>query len=576
MVPAIIQAMRPTTYTVRYSRRWVGNPLLYISGAMASLGDALFGYSQGVTAAYQVEFSFIHRMYGKTVTGEEIEMHETGVHPLLPAILVSSLNVSAMIGALGSAYLSDYLGRRISIRIGAFIYIVASIIQMFAPGFTVLLIGRVIQGFGTGILSTAVPIFQCEIAPAHRRGMFISLESFWMNGGYCLSSWIGYAFFFDNHAENSWRGPYAIQALISLVLFIASFYISETPRFLIQNGFKTEGLWTLADLHAAGDVTDESVNRTYYEIVDTIELEERNGVTAPWGDLFKEYRRRTIIGLTAQMFAQLNGINAILHFLPESFTHSGLGVPQALFYSAVCSVFYLVGTIPGIIWIDKLGRRPFLLVGSAALAVTLTIVGVLKLYLERWPEAISTIGAARGGVACMSAYLFVFASTWGPIPWLLCGELFPLKVRAKGMAITTVSDWITEFIVAFITPPLFEVMRGAYYFILVGFCVISGIVVFFVFVETSSQTLEEIGGVFGDEQAPPRMLDGADDLVASVRRRRAKGHSTVSMSSQVTAVTVATNVNAIPAGRHLHPHHGSAATSQATLTSTAGEKEEKK
>lgn len=86
MIPAIIQAMRPSTYTVRYSRRWTGKPLLYISGAMASLGDALFGYSQGVTAAFQVQPNFIHRMYGKAVTVEEVQMRETEVPPLLPGL----------------------------------------------------------------------------------------------------------------------------------------------------------------------------------------------------------------------------------------------------------------------------------------------------------------------------------------------------------------------------------------------------------------------------------------------------------------------------------------------------------
>jgi hypothetical protein len=87
MVLAMIQAMRPSVYTVRYSRRWVGNPLLYISGAMASLGDALFGYSQGVTAAFQVQPNFIHRMYGKEVTADDIQLRETGVFPLLPGLL---------------------------------------------------------------------------------------------------------------------------------------------------------------------------------------------------------------------------------------------------------------------------------------------------------------------------------------------------------------------------------------------------------------------------------------------------------------------------------------------------------
>ncbi|KAJ7739994.1 general substrate transporter [Mycena maculata] len=580
MVPPIIQAMRSSTYTVRYSRRWTGHPLLYISGAMASLGDALFGYSQGVTAAFQVQPNFIHRMYGKVTTIEEIRMRKTEVNPLLPAIMVACLNITALFAALGSAYLSDYLGRRISMRIGAFIYVIASIIQMFATDFATLMVGRMIQGLGTGILSTTVPIYQCEIAPANRRGMFISLESLWMNAGYALSSWIGYAFFFDKPAEGSWRGPYAVQLLISLILFVGTFYLPETARWLIQNGFKTEGLWTLADLHAKGDVTDESVNRTYYEIVDTLELEKRNGVTAPWRDLFKEYTRRTIIGWTAQMFAQLNGINALLHFLPETLTHAGFSVPQALFYSSICSFFYLAGTVPAILYVDKLGRRRFLLVGSVALAASLTVVGSLKLYIERWPDKISVMGGAHGVVVGMSVYFFFFACTWGPIPWLLSAELFPLKVRAKGMAITTVSDWLFEFLVAFWTPPLFEILRGAYYFLLVGCCIISGLLVWFVFVETGTETLEEIGGVFGDETAPPRVLD-EDDLILNLRRRRARGHSTLSMGSQLTTLTEMaaasefTLHNADQGGTFLHPHNDRAGTSQMTLTSVVEEEKPK-
>ncbi|KAJ6487861.1 general substrate transporter [Mycena sanguinolenta] len=583
MLLAMIQSMRPTVYTVRYSRRWAGNPLLYISGAMASLGDALFGYSQGVTAAFQVQPNFIHRMYGKQVTAAEVMMRETEVLPLLPAVMVACLNITALFAALGSAYLADHLGRRVSIRIGAAIYVVASIIQMFAPNLTALIVGRMIQGFGTGILSTTVPIFQIEIAPQNARGMFISLESFWMNLGYCTSSWIGYSFFFDSRNEDSWRGPYGVQALISLLLFVWTFYLPETPRWLIQNDFKAEGLWTLADLHAGGDVTDARVNRTYYEIVDTVELEERNGTTAPWGTLFKEYTRRTIIGWVGQMFAQLNGINALLHFLPETLTHAGFTVPQALFYSSICSLFYLAGTLPAIFYVDKIGRRPFLLVGSVALAVSLTVVGALKLYIERWPNQISAMGGAHGVVVGMSVYFFFFASTWGPIPWLLSAEIFPLKVRAKGMALSTMSDWIFEFIVAFATPPLFEIMRGGYYFVLVGFCVISGVLVWLVFVETSCETLEEIGGMFGDEQAPPRMLSDEEDPVHNVCRRRARGHSTVSMSSQLTAVmngVGAASQVALPAtGRNqtglLRPQHGSAAASEVTLapTTALGEKE---
>ncbi|KAJ7858533.1 general substrate transporter [Mycena olivaceomarginata] len=588
MVPAMIQAMRPTVYTVRYSRRWAGNPLLYISGAMASLGDALFGYSQGVTGRISSptqlhpphvwQRSNGRRRHDERDWGYAFAASRHGCLPQYHRpFLCSWVRLP-----------SDYFGRRVSIRIGASIYLVASIIQMFAPGFTVLITGRMIQGIGTGILSTTVPIFQIEIAPSNARGMFISLETFWMNLGYCASSWIGYAFFFDNRSEDSWRGPYGVQALISLLLFVWTFYLPETPRWLIQNGFKAEGLWTLADLHAGGDVTDARVNRTYYEIVDTLEIEERTGVTAPWGTLFKEYTRRTIIGWTAQMFAQLNGINALLHFLPETLTHAGFSVPQAVFYSGICSVFYLLGTLPAIFYVDKIGRRPFLLVGSVALALSLSVVGALKLCIERWPTKLSIMGGARGVVVGMSVYFFFFASTWGPVPWLLSAELFPLKVRAKGMAITTVSDWLFEFVVAFATPPLFEIMRGGYYFVLVGFCIVSGVLVWLLFVETGCETLEEIGGVFGDERALPRMLSDEEDPVANVRRRRARGRSTVSMSSQLTAVmNGAVGAGAVTApeqqltlqatGRTstglLRPHHNSAAGSEVTLTPTVGEKE---
>ncbi|KAJ7064819.1 general substrate transporter [Mycena amicta] len=534
---AFIEAARPTTYTVRYSRRWTGNPLLYVSGAMASLGDALFGYSQGVTASFQVQPNFIHRMYGKLVTTENVKLRETEISPMLPAVFVSCLNITALLAALAAPYL-DPLGRRTSIRIGAFIYLIASIIQMFSPNLTSLMIGRLVQGLGTGLLSTIVPIYQVEIAPANSRGMFISLETFWMNAGYCVSSWIGYAFYFDMRGEESWRGPYGIQALISLLLFVWTFYLPETPPWLIQNGFKSEGLWTLADLHAGGDITDENVNRRYYEIEDTISLEERDGVTSPWRDLLKQYTRRTVIAWMAQMLAQLNGINALLHFLPETLAHAGFKISQALFWSSICSLFYLAGSIPAILYIDKLGRRIFLLVGSIALMVSLVVIGSLKTYMERWPEKISVLGGAHGVVIGMSFYFFFFAASWGPIPWLLGAELFPLKVRSKGMAVATISDWLFEFIVAFAAPSTFESLRAASYFLLAGFCLLSWFVVWLVFVETGMTTLEEVGGVFGDEMAPPRVIEDGDDPVQNLRRRRARGHTTLSMNSaQMTGLT---------------------------------------
>ncbi|KAJ6631285.1 general substrate transporter [Mycena sp. CBHHK59/15] len=562
----MIHAIKPATYTVRYSRRMAGKPLLYISSASASLGDALFGYSQGITAAFQVQPSFIHRMYGKSVTLEQIQTGTTGISPLLPGITIACLGITALFAALGSAYVTDYLGRRISIRIGAFIYLIASCIQMFAPNLTTLIVGRCIQGLGAGMLSTAVPVYQCEIAPANTRGTLISIEAFCMNAGYAVSAWSGYAFFMDaRHSETAWRGPYGVQALVSLVLAIWTFFLPETPRWLIQNGFKAEGLWTLADLHAAGDVTDEGVNRTYNAIADTVAFEQQAGA-APWSDLFKKYTRRTVIGWTARMFAQLNGITAILHFLPENLARAGFDVPHALLCSGACSILYGLGTLPAILCIDKLGRRRFLLVGSVALAASLTPIGVIELFRERQPQRISGMGSANGVFIGMALYLFFFGATWGPVPWLLSAELFPLRMRAKGMGLTTASDWLFESAVGLWTPSLFEVLHGAYYFLLVGSCLISGLVVWLVYVETGHQSLEEIGGMFGDQVPPPRKLEQEDPVLA-LQRRRGRGRSTLSMNSEVTAVTSLLARSQVT----LHPTpDAQAATSQITLLSTTG------
>ncbi|KAJ6582323.1 hypothetical protein B0H19DRAFT_1207703 [Mycena capillaripes] len=565
------KAVKPTSYTVRYPRRMAGKPLLYISSASASLGDALLGYSQGITAAFQVQPSFIHRIYGKTVSIKQIRHDKTGIHPVQPAILIACLSITALFAALVSAYVSDRLGRRTAIRIGAVIYLIASAIQMSAPNFTALIAGRSIQGLGAGILSTVVPVYQVEIAPAGARGMLAGIEALCMNAGYAVAAWVGYAFFMDSHAEHAWRGPFAVQAAVSLVLFIWTFFLPESPRWLIQHGFETEGLWTLADLHARGDVTDEGVNHTYYAIVDTLKMGARVGdgvgAVAPWTAL-RNYPRRTTIGLTSRMFAQLNGINALLHFLPEHLAQAGFRIPQALFFTGCCSLFYSLGTLPAILFIDKLGRRRFLIVGSVALACSLALIGCLQLYVDRM---LAFLGGAQGVFIGMCVYLFFFGATWGPVPWLLSAELFPLRMRAKGMAITTASDWFFECVVGLVTPPLFDVLHGAYYFLLAGACVFSGLYVWLVYVETSGQPLEAIGGMFGDAMPPPWKLEQEDAVLQITAMYSAAGTSQVTLHPATAPSTAGTSqvTLAPPTADALHPVTADAQIKQPSSTGTA-------
>ncbi|EIW82521.1 general substrate transporter [Coniophora puteana RWD-64-598 SS2] len=528
-------------YTARYPRWMVGKPLLYMTSALASLGDAMFGYGQGIIAAVQVQPSFIKCMFGKDVTLEQIQAGDTGVDPWTQAIMVSCLNLTALLSSFAAAYICDNLGRRMSVRVGAILYLIAAFIQIFAPNLAALIVGRSIQGVGVGILSMTVPILQCEIAPGHARGLFVSIEYICLNLGYAVSAWVGYAFFFAMPSEISWRGPYIVQAALALVLVVWTFFLPETPRWLISNGFKEEGLATLADLHSAGDITDPDVLHTYNEIVNTLELEAHMG-QASWGQLFTQYTRRTIVGITCQMFAQMNGINAILYFLPENLNRAGFSISKSLLYAGICSLVYCSGTIPAMFLIDKWGRRVFLLVGSVALAASLSIVGGLQFYSDALPEGFNRIPAADGLFFGVCLYLFFFGATWGPGPWLLGAEIFPLRARAKGMSLSTGTNWLFNFIIAFITPPLFAILDAGYYFLLVGFCLISLVFVYFVYPETAHRTLEELGEVFRDS-----VIDEEKDIfqivnveVATIREEplAIKSEQDISLTSSDTTLQI--------------------------------------
>lgn len=282
-----------------------------------------------------------------------------------------------------------------SVRIGALIYLIAAFIQIFAPNLGALIAGRSIQGLGVGMLSMTVPILQCEIAPGHSRGQFISIEYICLNSGYMLSAWVGYGFFFALPSEISWKGPYIIQACLATILFLWTFILPETPRWLLKSGFEREALKTLADLHGTGDTEDHDIQSTFLEIAAAIKYEEALG-EAGWRQLFTDYTRRTIMGITCQLFAQFNGINALLYFLPTDLGRAGFSVSRALLFSGVSAIIYCLGTIPTMFLIDRWGRRPFLLTGSFILAACFAAIGGLQYRVDSLPVGPQRLPYANG------------------------------------------------------------------------------------------------------------------------------------------------------------------------------------
>ncbi|KAJ5405016.1 hypothetical protein N7465_006300 [Penicillium sp. CMV-2018d] len=479
--------LKPKKISARYPFK--GTALLYATCAFGSLGDALFGYNSGIMSGLLVNEIFIARFF-KNYGGADGTT--SGVDPSITGISVSCLQAAAAVGALIAGRLGDMIGRKKCVRIGAFIYFFSSFIQMFAPGFATFIAGRTIQGVGVGFLSMTVPIIQTEIAPPHRRGLMVGIEYSCLIAGYMLSCWVDYGFNFLLPDHISWQGPFIIQIVLSFVLLSMSFFLPETPRWLALNGFVDESLQVIADLHSNGNTHAEHVQHTFIEIQEAVIYESNLGKSS-WKEMFTRYRKRTIVGITVQMFAQINGINIISFYLPSTLSSAGYDNRKSLLYTAANSIPYTAATVVTWWLADRWGRKPLLILGGLGMAVLLAIVCVFT------EINVDIQTKANGQYAFVMLYNILYGFTWGPMPWLLPAEIFPLRGRSKGMALATTSNWVFNFIIGMVSPDAFSGIHGYFYLVIAGFCLSSAVLVHFYYVETAHHSLEEIAVAFGDK-----------------------------------------------------------------------------
>ncbi|KAJ4191820.1 hypothetical protein NW759_016660 [Fusarium solani] len=480
---------KPKAIHHRYPFR--GKPLLWMTCAFGSLGDALFGYDQGIVSGLLVNPVFISRFFSDFGGADGTDDH---IDPNVTGILVACLQVSAAIGSLIAGSLGDMIGRKKCVRLGGFIYFATAFIQAFAPDYKTFVIGRTLQGLGVGFLSMTVPVIQTEIAAPHRRGLMVGVEYTFLIGGYALSTWVDFGFYYLIPKSESWQGPYFIQMGLAFILFAMSFILPETPRWLARNGFTKECLQTVADLHTPdGNTQAPHVQQVMVEIKEAVRYEASLGQST-WLEMFTRYRKRTLVGITAQMFAQLNGINVISFYLPTTLANAGLSVQKSLLYTAANSVPYVAATILTWWLADKWGRRPLLILGGILMAIALCVVCAFT--EAHIPDANTR---AHGIYAFVMIYNAIYGFTWGPIPWLLPAEIFPLRARSKGMALATCSNWLFNFVIGMSAPDAFAGIGGYYYVIIAVFCLISVGLAYFFYVETANHTLEEIALAFGDK-----------------------------------------------------------------------------
>lgn len=456
-----------------------GKPLLYFTSVFVSLGVFLFGYDQGVMSGI--------------ITGVFFKDYFNQPSRATLGTMVAILEVGALVASLIVGRVGDIIGRRKTILYGALIFVIGGAFQTFATSMAVMIIGRIISGVGVGFLSTIVPVYQSEISPPHNRGKLACIEFTGNIVGYASSVWVDYGCSFIS-SDMSWRLPLFLQCIMGTLLLLGSFIIAETPRWLLDNDYDEEGMVVIANLHGGGDVFNPVARQEFRDIKQSVLIQRLEGERT-YAEMWRKYKKRVLIAMSSQAFAQLNGINVISYYAPLVFEQAGWVGRNAILMTGINGIVYVLSTIPPWYLTDRWGRRPILLSGSLIMAFALSMISVfMYLDLSYTPTMVVIF------VIIFNAF---FGYSWGPIPWLYPPEIMPLSVRAKGASLSTASNWAFNWLVGEVTPVLQESIKWRLYLVHAFFCVCSFFLVYFVYPETMGVQLEDMDSLFGDKSLAP-------------------------------------------------------------------------
>jgi SP family xylose:H+ symportor-like MFS transporter len=434
---------------------------------VAALGGLLFGYDTAVVAG---AIGFLRNHF-------TLNAAETG-------FAASSALLGCILGAAVAGSLSDKFGRKRALILSAVFFTISAIWSAIPTTLTEFNIARIIGGVGVGMASMLSPLYIAEIAPAGIRGRLISFNQFAIVTGillvYFVNYWIAGLGDESWNTAMGWRWMFGSETIPALLFMLSLIAIPESPRWLIKQGNDGAAFATLTKLSdpvaAARDVRD---------IKDAIALEGSS-----LGDLLRPgMRRALVIGLALAILQQVTGINVFLYYAPEIFKSLGSGTDIALLQTVIIGAFNVVFTLIAIRNVDRLGRKPLLMIGSGGMAIALIGLGWAA---YTGTTAVWTLVFILGYVAC-------FALSMGPVVWVVLAEIFPTRLRGRAMAIATLLLWTSNYIVSSTFPMLdanpwlLALFHHAFPFWLFAFfCLITIIVVWRFLPETKGRTLEEI------------------------------------------------------------------------------------
>ncbi|GKT42805.1 major facilitator-type transporter ecdD [Colletotrichum spaethianum] len=490
----------------------------YLICAFASFGGIFFGYDSGYINGVLGSKIFIEAVEG-TAADAVSDSHQS--------LIVSILSCGTFFGALIAGDLADMMGRKWTVILGCLIYMIGVIIQMVTSPSSALgpiVAGRLIAGIGVGFESAVVILYMSEISPKKVRGALVSGYQFCITIGLLLAACIVYATQ-DRPDTGSYRIPIAIQFPWALILGGGLMLFPDSPRYFVKKGRIADAARSLSKLRGQPE-NSEYIQVELAEIVANEEYERQLVPNTTWfgtwancfkGSVFKANSnlRKTILGTSLQMMQQWTGVNFIFYY-STPFLQSTGAIDNTFLISLIFTLVNVCSTPLSFWTVERFGRRTILLYGAGGMLICqflVAIIGVTVGFNHTHPDPADAtksiadnISAVNAQIAFIAIFIFFFASTWGPGAWVLIGEIFPLPMRSRGVALSTASNWLWNTIIAVITPYMVGEHRGnlksSVFFVWGGLCTCAFVYTFFLVPETKGLSLEQVDKMM--EETVPR------------------------------------------------------------------------
>jgi len=435
-----------------------GNRFVLVAAALAALGGMLFGYDTGVISG---AILFVRQ--------------EFALPDFTVGLVVSAVLIGAVIGAAIGGDLADHFGRRRLIIIAAIIFAVGAIGTATVPDVGLLIAGRIVVGIAIGIASEVTPLYISEVSPSGTRGSLVSLNQLAITIGIVISYLVDYSL----SAIQGWRYMLGLAAIPAMILGIGMLPLPDTPRWLVNHNEMDKARKVLKRIRGTVDVEGE-----LNDIQSSLQR-QRGGRAELFNPMVKP---ALIIGVSLAIFQQVTGINTVIYYAPTIFEFAGItSASSAILATVAVGIVNVVMTVVAIALLDRVGRRPLLLIGLAGMIFSLGLLGT-AFFL---PSLLGLLGdmAAAG----LMLYVASFAIGLGPVFWLLISEIYPLRVRGLAMSIASEANWGSNLIIALTFLTLVQILGRSGTFWLYGLVGVGAWIFAYLLVpETKGRTLEEI------------------------------------------------------------------------------------